>query len=104
MNLADITLRPHRAITPVLVRNLADTTLAIERLNLPAPLLPVYSAADLQLWTPKITLTREKDDDQAELHIDNKPPAEAKQATLLSQPRNKTDSMILIRAFNAVFS
>ena len=104
LNLADISHRPHRAITPVLVRNQADTTLAIERLNLPAPLLPVFSAANGQLWTPKITLTRERDGDMAELQIDKKPPKEAKQASLLSNPRSNSDSTILIRAFNTVFS
>ena len=57
-----------------------------------------------QLWTPKITLIREKDGDLAELVIDNKPPKEAEQAVKLSEPRETVDDSVLFRAFNAVFS
>ena len=104
LNLADVSHRPHRAITPVLIKNKSDTMLAIERLKVPAPLLPVYSAAGGQLWTTGITLTREKDGDMAELQIDKNPPKEAKQASLLGRPRDDANSAILIRAFNTVFS
>ncbi len=104
LNLDEIPQRPHRAITPVLIRNMADTNLSLERLNLPAPLLPLYAAVDGQLWTPQVTLIREKDGDVAELKIDNQPPKEAEMAQLLSESRNKAGNGSLIRAFNAVFS
>jgi len=104
INLDDIPQRPHRAITPVFICNQADTTLAVERLNVPAPLLPLYASTTGQLWTPKITLIREKDGDMAELKIDNKPPAESKHAARLGEPRETADSSVLFRAFNAVFS
>lgn len=104
LNLDELPRRPHRAITPVYIRNQADTTLSVERLNVPAPLLALYAAENGQLWTPKITLIREKDGDMAELKIDNKPPEEAKQAVQLSKPRMTASGGALIRAFNAVFS
>lgn len=104
MDFTEICQRPHRAITPVLIRNQADTTLAIERVKLPTPLLPVYSSSDGQLWTSKITLVREKDGDMAELFIDDKPPKEIENSTLLRKPRDEIDNTILIRAFNAVFN
>ncbi|MFW2373713.1 MAG: hypothetical protein ACN4GM_11380 [Gammaproteobacteria bacterium] len=104
LNLDELPQRPHRAITPVLIINHADTTLSLERLNLPAPLLHLYASSNGQLWTPQVTLIREKDGDMAELKIDNKPPEEAEQAVQLSEPRNKADSSVIFRAFNAVFS
>ena len=104
LNLEELPQRPHRAITPVVIRNQANTNLSLERLNLPAPLLSLYTCSNGQLWTPQVTLIREKDGDMAELKIDNKPPEQAGLIQQLSKPRNKSDNSVLFRAFNAVFS
>ncbi len=104
LNLDELPRRTHRAITPLNIRNQADSTLLVERLNLPAPLLPLYASQDGSLWTPKITLTREKDGDMAALKVDNTAPSEAGNTTRVSEPRQKSSGRVLIRAFNAVFS
>ena len=104
LNLDEMPQRPHRAITPVLIRNQADTTLSLERLNIPAPLLSLYASTTGQLWTSRVTLIREKDGDMAKLSIDNKAPKEANKVVLVNKPRDPADSSMLIRAFNAVFS
>lgn len=101
-NLDDLPRRPHRAIIPVLIRNLSDSLLPLERLSIPAPSLPVYASDCQRLWTPRVTLVRERDGDMAALRIDNKPPVEAGACTLLSKPR-KPDSGTLFRAFNTIF-
>lgn len=103
LNVDELRQLPHRAITPVIIRNKADTTLAVERLNVPAPLLALYASATGKLWTPKITLIRNKDGDMAELKISNEPPEEIEQPTLVSDARNKTSNGVLFRAFNTVF-
>jgi hypothetical protein len=102
--LEELPQRPHRAITPVLIRNRADSTLSVERLNVPAPLLSLYGSEDGQLWTPGVTLMRERDGDMAELQIMTLPPKEAAGATLLSKPRKTSTENVLIRAFSTVFS
>jgi len=104
LSLDELPIRVHRAITPLVIRNQADSTLLVERLNLPAPLLPLFGADDGQLWTPKISLTRERDGDMAALKIDTHPPIEATGAKLLNSPRKTSSNSVLIRAFNAVFS
>lgn len=104
IRLSELPQRAHRAITPVCIHNQADTTLTVERLKIPVPLLSVYASTDGQLWTPKVTLTRDEDGDIAKLKIDNKAPSDATLPQLLSTPRNTTDTSVLIRAFNAVFS
>ena len=104
LNLEEQPHRPHRAITPVHIRNQADTTLSVERLNLPAPFLSLYASSNGQLWTPQITLLRKKDGDIAELEINNTLPEDAQPMVLLSEPREKASSHTLFRAFNAVFS
>lgn len=104
INLNEIPERLHRAITPVTIRNNADTTLSLERLNLPSPMLSIYKSSDGHLWTSTVKLIREKDGDMAALKITHKAPAETDNAVLLSKPRTATDKGIFIRAFNAVFS
>ncbi|MDH5230304.1 MAG: hypothetical protein OEZ58_01710 [Gammaproteobacteria bacterium] len=102
--LDEIPQRAHRAITPVVIRNQADSTLSVERLNVPAPLLPLYATTSGQLWTPKVTLTRLEHGEMAALKIDKQAPIEAKGAKAIRAPRKVTSSGMLIRAFNAVFS
>lgn len=104
INLAELPQRVHRAITPVVIRNQAETTLTVERINLPAPLLSVYACTNGQLWTPQVTLIRGKHGDMAELKIDNKAPEQAESPIRLSRPRDTASAGVLIRAFNAVFS
>ena len=104
LSFTDLPQRSHRAITPVLIRNKASTTLLIEKLNLPTPLLSLYVSSNDQLWTPQVTLTRQKDGDMAELKIDNQPLDIAGQMLQLSEARNKADNGILFHAFNTFFS
>jgi len=104
LNLEDLPEHSHRAITPVLIRNRSDSTLLLERLNLPIPFLPLYTSPTNQLWTPQITLTREKDGDMAELKIEEKPPTEIGAMEKVSDARNKENNNVLFRAFNTVFS
>lgn len=104
MSLDELPYRPHRAITPVLIKNQADTTLFVERLNLPAPLLQLYASANNQLWTPKVTLIREKDGDMASLKIDSSPADEATDAFKICEARKSLSDGALFRAFNAIFN
>lgn len=104
INLNELPYRPHRAITPVVIKNQADTTLFVERLNLPATLLHLYASADQQLWTPKVTLIREKDGDMASLKIDSEPPVEAQDAFKICESRENLSDGALYRAFNAIFN
>ena len=104
LDLAEVPWRPHRAITPVLIRNQADSLLSLERLSLPVPFLPVYSTVNGNLWTPTVILVREEDGDMAALKIEKHAPAEAGQATLVDEPRSRVSTGTLFRAFNALFS
>jgi hypothetical protein len=104
LSLEELPQRSHRAITPIVLRNRANSTLTLERLNLPAPNLSLYATSTGQLWTPKITLTREEDDELAAINIDHQAPDIAKDAVFINKPRKAVNERMLIRAFNAVFS
>lgn len=103
LNLAELPQRSHRAITPLVIRNMAKTPLLIERLKVTTPLLPLFVSSDNQLWTPKVTLIRKQDGEMAELKIEKVPPQDANEAFQLSKPRTTQSSGTFIRAFNTVF-
>jgi len=104
LQLALLEQRPDRAITPICVANKSKEILLIERLNIPVPLLHLYANSNNQLWTEAITITRESDGEMAKLHLEKQPPAEAKKAILIEEPRMGTEKNTLIRTINSLFA
>lgn len=93
--------RPHRAVTPVRIRNHSDSTLSLERLNLPVPYLSLFAAGDDRLWTETVTMTRGKE--RVSLELGKRPPKEAADAELLMAPRIGDEQGILTRTFSTLF-
>lgn len=60
---ADLPLRPHRAVTPVTVENQAATPMEITRLEAPLPFLALHVDRSGRLWTDGVSFVREADDD-----------------------------------------
>lgn len=60
---AELPLRPHRAVTPLTVENQAATPMEVTRLEAPMPFLALHVGRDGRLWTDAILVTREADDD-----------------------------------------
>jgi len=102
-HLEQVPRRPHRAITPVKVRNEASSLLPIDRLSLPVPLLSVYGDADSGLWTEEVHLTRAADSDLAGLRVVPGVPNMAPRAERLSGPRTEPGRGGLVRAFSDLF-
>ena len=101
--LHEVPARPHRAVTPVQIRNRAQTPLRLDRISLPTPYLRLYSDSRGMLWTQAITLRREEGSDLAALAMEHTPPREAEGAVVLSEPRQTAGKNILVRAFGALF-
>lgn len=103
MELADLPLRPHRAVTPVHIRNAARDPLPLERLKVPVGLLSLH-ATPRGLWTPAVTLVREDGTvgggDLANLQIAKKPPSEAGRSSLVTPPRSRIEGALGLRAFS----
>lgn len=102
--LHELPARAHRAVTPVQIRNRADTPLRLDRISLPTPYLRLYHDARGMLWTQAITLRREEGSDLAALSVEQTPPREADGAVLLSEPRRTAGKSSFVRAFGALFS
>ncbi len=103
LNLSEIPLLQHRALTRVLIRNNAEGALLVERLNLPVPFLSLFATDEGRLWTEAVTMIRERDSSQADMQIQKSPPEEAARASLVAAPRNEVSGILSIRAFGAIF-
>lgn len=103
LELSELPIRPHRAVTPVRIRNRAREPLAIERLKVPVELLSLH-ATPRGLWTPCVTLVREDGaiggGDLANLQIAKDPPSEAGRSRLVTLPRTRTEGALGLRAFS----
>ncbi len=101
--LAQVAPRPFRAVTPVHIRNHGSTSLPVERINIPAPFLPVHAAESGRLWTPTLTVTRDAHSLQLRVHIDKGIATEAGHVVLLTPARRGEDEHALIRVFDNFF-
>ncbi len=104
-NLAEIQLRPHRAITPLRIRNNAQEALPLEKISLPVPMLPLFGAEDGSLWTQRATLVRDEVSDLASVRIeaskDNVDPY-GRPLTRIAAPRHD-NPLAVVRAFSTFF-
>jgi hypothetical protein len=99
----ELPLRPHRAITPLLIRNRADTILPLEKISLPVPMLSLYGAADASLWTQRVTLVREGSSDLAKVRVDPEAPDLGVPIEKLAGARQDPSRSGLVRAFSVLF-
>lgn len=98
LELADVPVRPHRAITPVHIHNEAKDPLALERLKVPVAILPLL-AGPRGLWTPRVSLTRAEGADRADVQVAPGPPSEAGAARRVAEPRRRPDGSSSLRSF-----
>ena len=103
LNLADHPHLPYRAITPLAIRNRADTTLLLEKVRLPVSVLSLYRDGDGRFWTQDVTLTRQASGGMADLALGNGAPSEAGHAERIAEPRETPQRNTLVRAFSALF-
>ena len=95
---------PQRAVTPVLIRNRAEESLTVERLNLPVPFLSLYRGADGTLWTQQVRLDRDEEKGElAMLQLDATAPEQAGGGERLAPPRRPVEKNLMVQAFSRLF-
>lgn len=102
LDLDELILLPHRAVTPIRIRNRADNPLLLERIKLPVQYLSVHKSTINRVWTEQLTLTRQEDGDLAELQI-GKLPKEAGPTEKLNGSRQHAERNLVVRAFSKLF-
>ncbi|MEX2543091.1 MAG: hypothetical protein WD314_14890 [Trueperaceae bacterium] len=103
LKLAELPRRPHRAITPMRIRNLAKDALLLQRVKVPVQYLTLYHSPSGGLWTQMATALREQDGDLAALQLGRRAPAEAAGAKQIAAPRQQAESHLALRAFTRLF-
>lgn len=103
-NLAELPLRPHRAVTPLKVTNRSNEMLNIGKISLPVPMLSVFAREDHTLWTEAVTLEHHTDQSLAKLKIERKLPIGISTAQRISSARQRPESHTLVRAFTGIFT
>ncbi|MDX1683375.1 MAG: hypothetical protein R3336_09660 [Phycisphaeraceae bacterium] len=91
-------LPPHRAQCPVTVHNVASDPLNIERLSVHADELTCYGSGQ-GLWTTAVDITFRGEDEVSRVELADGPPATARDAHLLGDPRTDRDTGLLRRSF-----
>lgn len=102
LRLDDLRPLPHRASTPVLLRNRATAPLELERIQVPVHHLSLFTDEDGRIWTQEITLSRDKADDFASVQIKDRAHSKTK-LKRIAEPRERTGGNIVLRAFSSLF-
>ncbi len=95
---------PWHAITPLSITNLDDKILTLDRIKMPIPNLTCYESNDSFLWTSKVKVDRKNNAASVSVTIDDSPPAEAGEITLLSHPRIQPMGDGVTRTLSSFFS
>ena len=102
LTLDNLSLRPHRVLTRVVLRNRTIDSLTIERIHLPSPCLSVYVDASGWLWTEDVSVTVSENTAEASVEILHRAPREAPKASLVSEAQYYESPNILARALSAL--
>lgn len=101
--LAQLLPRPFRAVTPVHIANHGASAMPVERINIPAPFLPVYGAESGRLWTPALRIVRPAASPALHVHIEAGISTQAGHVTRLTPPRRGSEEHGRIRVFDTFF-
>jgi hypothetical protein len=102
LNLENLTIYPHRAITQVHIHNNSTDPLLVERLNLPVPYLSLFHTPEGTLRTETVTVVQTRGTSLAEFNIEKEPPPSTSGAKLIAAPRKDPQKGMLIRAFSVL--
>ncbi|HEY5622990.1 MAG TPA: hypothetical protein VIV14_04445 [Gammaproteobacteria bacterium] len=96
--------RPHRAVTPVEIRNEGADTLSIEQLRVPVPALSLYQGEDNRLWTDTVSLVREEDETSAAMTVSAGGHEPLSGQKLIREPRKPIEPGTIITAFSQLLA
>lgn len=104
LDLREVPLRLHCAISAVSIRNSGSDSLRLDRINVPLPRLSLFYSPRTGFWTDSFSLERKEDTEMASLRLDRQPPAEASPSQFVTGPRHVAhDASSVVRAFSALF-
>lgn len=105
LDLQEVPLRLHCAISAVQVRNLGADPLFVDRIKVPLTRLSLFYSPRTGFWTDAFTLERREGQEMAELRLNRQAPPEASPSQIVSGPRNPAIESVnpVVRSFGALF-
>ena len=111
LSLDNVPVRPHRAVTTLLLRNSAEDELYLRALKLPVNHLALYAAPDGRVWTQDVIMERTQEgiadsvtgSAMGAVQLRDRPPRLAADARRLVEPRQDPAGNMAMRAFSALF-
>lgn len=100
--LSELPFRPHRAVSPITVRNRSARLLSLERVVINVPYLSLFSGPDGRVWTEEIDLSL-LDDDEIESSISSGPPSEVASGRPISVRRRTRGNGVFSGALASIF-
>jgi hypothetical protein len=91
---------PHRAATPIEIRNHGFDTLEVQQLRVPLPALALYHDRQDLLWTDAVLFLREHHESQAALTVPKTSTLLPAVRTQLAQPRAPIAAGTIVQAFS----
>ncbi|MBT8402063.1 MAG: hypothetical protein KJO98_16425, partial [Rhodothermia bacterium] len=102
LNLDDVPMRLHRAITPVTVHNRSGESLSVDRIRIPVEYLSLFQDGEGYLWTEAVRYDKTSGDELATLDIGRGAPRFADNPALIAVPRERHSRGGLVRAFSSL--
>ena len=100
--LAQLTRRAFRAVTPIEFHNSSNQQLRFDRMNVPVPALPLfYSESTGRLWTSQIKVLHESLDRPPRIRIESRTPPDAGEVTFVHPARAPASA--LFNMFDSFF-
>lgn len=102
LQLDDLPLRPHRAVTPLLLQNRASDQLLLERIQIPMQHLALFASPDHVVWTQAVTLHREEGTEGARVQIEPGSPPDIPETERIAEPREEPKQNLVMSTFKAL--
>lgn len=102
--LEEIQQRPHRAVTPVEIRNEGSGVLPIEQLRVPVPALSIYADSRNRLWTDSVRFVRREGEDEAAMTTPEPSSHLPGERTRIEYPRAPVEEGTIVKAFSKLLS
>lgn len=92
--------RPHRAVTPVEIKNEGTDTLAVDQLRVPVPALSLHADGDDKLWTDMVSFERKEGERSATLTLPERSSHLPEGRVLIAPPREPIEGGTIVEAFS----
>jgi hypothetical protein len=104
LNLANVPLRPHRAISPIKIKNQTDKSLHLTQLSLPAPYLSLFDTGESGLWTEEVTFLNDDTSGLAKVTFSENPPQPFNAVAKITNARLQKEKNMLLHTFSTLFN